>query len=348
MISRRRKFVFAMVVMLLAATLAGAAVLAADLYVHHRAEQSAGLNRWGYRGPVLGGKVAGEARLVMIGGSTVFGYGVPWNEAAPAFLEAELRKAHPHRAINVVNLGYNNEGAYAALPTLEDYRFLDYDTVILYEGYNDYLGDAAPNTQVYRRESVVYRWTGYSPILPLVLREKAMLLRNGGFGGDTAAAGKQVFRPNVVARTSATAMETANALGEMLGRQLERIDNAPRGIPAAGMDCAAPWSRYCESMMRAITYARGQGAKVLVVAQPIIPDPNNETRAVQQQASLAAALQAKFGADAGVGYLDLSRAIDLRDNTLTFDGMHLGRDGNERLATLLRPAVERLALASSR
>lgn len=347
MITRRRKFVFAFVAMMLAVTFTSAALLAVDLYVHHRAEKSAGLNRWGYRGPVVSGKAAGELRIVMVGGSTVFGYGGPWHEAAPAMLEGELRKAHPGRVINVVNLGYNNEGAYAALPTLEDYRYLDYDLVILYEGYNDHLGDRAPNRQVYRRESVIYRWTGYSPILPLALREKAKVLRNGGFGSGATEDGKQVFRPNAVARTSATAMETANALGEMVGRQLDRISTAPGGMPPAGMDCAAPWSRYCESMMRAITYARGQGAKVLVIGQPLIPSPTDEARNIQQRESLAAALAAKFGRDAGVGYLDLTRALDLSDPKMTFDGMHLGREGNHLLAQLMVPAVEKLALSST-
>lgn len=344
----RRKAVFALATMLMSALIACLAVLAIDLYVHHRAENSAGLNRWGYRGPVLSARVAGETRIVVVGGSTVFGYGGPWHEAAPAMLEAELRKAHPGRVINVVNLGYNNDGAYAALPTLEDYRYLDYDVVILYEGYNDQFGDDGPNTQVYRRQSLVFRWTGYSPILPLVLREKATVLRHGAFASGTTADVRQVFRPNVVARTSATAIETAIALGDMVGRQLERIDGTPGGSPAAGTDCAAPWSRYCESMMRAVTYARGQGAKVLVVGQPIIPDPETAAGALEQQQSLSAVLRARFGGDAGVAELDLSRSIDLADRDLTFDGMHLGLDGNRRLAQLLAPAVQKLALTSSR
>lgn len=345
--TRRRKFAFASAAMLISVTLTCAVVLAADLYVHHRAENSAGLNRWGYRGPVLAGKVAGEIRMVMIGGSTVFGYGGPWHEAAPAFLEQELRKAHPGTVITVANLGYNNEGAYAALPTLEDYRYLDYDLVILYEGYNDRLGDAQPNRQVYRRQSAIFRWTGYSPILPLALQEKATVLRKGGFAGPTVD-GKQVFRPNVVARTSATAMETAGAIGDLLGRQLDRLADAPSGTPVSGSDCAAPNSRYCESVLRAATYARAQDAKVLIVGQPVIPHPPDVPRELAQQASLAAAVRAKFSGDPGVGYLDLSRAIDLADPHHSFDGMHLTPQGNLRLAQLMLPAVEKLSPLSER
>lgn len=49
-------------------------LLAADLYAHHRVERSVGVNRPGYRGPVAGRKQPGEPRVVMLGGSTVFGY----------------------------------------------------------------------------------------------------------------------------------------------------------------------------------------------------------------------------------------------------------------------------------
>jgi hypothetical protein len=340
--TRRRKLLFALVAMTMSLTLTCAVVLAADLYAHHRAENSAGLNRWGYRGPVVGRKANGEIRIVMIGGSTVFGYGGPWNEAAPAFLEQELRRARPGTAISVVNLGYNNDGAFAALPTLEDYRYLDYDVVILYEGYND-RHDSAANTQVYRRQSVVFRLTGYSPILPLLLKEKAMALRSGGLTNAYAQEGKVVFRPNVAQRTSAAALETANAIGEALGRQLERLAEEPPGTPLPGSDCAPPWSRYCESIVRATRYARAQGAKVMVVAQPVYPSEHSRQLEGLQQASLAAALTKRFGADPGVMQLDLSQGIDLSDKNYSFDSMHLGRDGNLKLAQLMAPSV--LALA---
>jgi hypothetical protein len=344
-IRRRRKLAFALTAMMLSGLGTSGLLLAADLLMHQRAERSAGLNRWGYRGPVVGRKQPGEMRAVMVGGSTVFGYGGPWHEAAPAFLEAELRRAHPDTPITVVNLGYNNEGAFAALPTLEDYRYLDYDLVILYEGYNDRVGDGGPNTQVYRRQSVIFRWTGYSPILPLVFEEKARVLRTGGVGGG---AGQPVFEPGLAARSGAAALEAAQAIGDLLGRQLERVAAAPPAEPAPGADCAAPWSKYCESMIRATRYARDAGAKVLIVHQPIHPDPGRTVVERAQQRALGEAVQRRFGDDPGVVQLDLSSAIDLTDRNYSFDTMHLGRDGNYKLAQLMRPAVERLALPMTR
>ena len=346
--TRRRKFAFAIVAILLSLSLSAAAVLAADLYVHHRAENSAGLNRWGYRGPVVGRKASGEVRVVMVGGSTVFGYGGPWQESAPALLEQELRQARPGAAVSVVNLGYNNDGAFANLPTLQDYRYLDYDIVVLYNGYNDRGGDGAPNNQVYRRQSVVFRLTGYSPILPLVLQEKAAMLRNGGSGSSSATSGTPVFRPNIGARTSATALETANAIGQVLGEQLERFSTVPHGQSDGSADCAWPWSQYCDSVLRAVTYARAVGAKVAVVTQPIYPDPKHRPREAAQQTALAAAVHQKFEHDPAVVLLDLSSAIDLSDRNYAFDSMHLGRDGNLKLAQLMAPVVARLAWPDER
>ena len=84
----------------------------------------------------------------MLGGSTVFGYGVAWNESIPAQLEPRLQ-ARLGRPVTVVNLGFNNEGAYAFVPNLEDFAYLDYDVIVLYEGYNDLPGDEGVNRSVY-------------------------------------------------------------------------------------------------------------------------------------------------------------------------------------------------------
>src|SRR6478672_4314211 len=104
----RKRIVFAAAAMLLAFGVPLAALLAADVYFHHRIERFAGVNVWGYRGPRVGRKHAGEHRLVVIGGSTAFGYGVNSDQAFPARLEAGLRPlARGGAPVSVVNLGYN-------------------------------------------------------------------------------------------------------------------------------------------------------------------------------------------------------------------------------------------------
>ena len=70
-------------------------LIAADVYVHHRIERYAGVNVWGYRGPAVGKKKPNEHRLVVVGGSTAFGYGVQAEEAFPGivrFFESLARK----------------------------------------------------------------------------------------------------------------------------------------------------------------------------------------------------------------------------------------------------------------
>jgi hypothetical protein len=163
--SRRRRYaVFAVVTVLFATVLPIAAIAGLDLYLHQRYSDRGGYNIWGYRGPALGAKAAGERRLAVLGGSTAFGYGVRSEDAFPAALERTLRASRPHEDVTVVNLAWNGEGANAFPFTLEAYDYLDADVVLLYSGYNDF----ALNTQDFRRQSAIFRATGYMPILPVL------------------------------------------------------------------------------------------------------------------------------------------------------------------------------------
>lgn len=345
--TRRKLFVFASVAIVLALSGTCIALLLADLYLHRRAERSAGLNRWGYRGPVAAGKQAGDVRVAMLGGSTMFGYGVPWSEAIPALLEDQLRERPDGARFRTINLGFNNEGAFASLPTLQDFAWLEYDIVTLYHGYNDMLGDAAPNTAVFRHESPVFRLTGYYPILPLALQEKAMALRTGGDldaayrAARDGVAPRVTFTPNIAQRTSATALEALSNATLAMGDQLDKVAAKPglSSLPnVAG--CEAPWVHYCDSIYRAVTFARGRGAGVVVVAQPGGQGGDIWARHDHQRAQLAAMLSRHFGGDRAVQFVDLSRSVDLNDRDVSFDGMHLGADGNRTIARgLVEPVL---------
>lgn len=340
---RRKLIVFACAAVGLSLVLTLLGVLAVDLYLHRRAERSAGLNRWGYRGPVVGRKQPGEVRVAMLGGSTLFGYGGPWHEAVPALLERFLNERTSAAPMRVVNLGFNNEGAFAFLPTLQDFRYLDYDIVCLYEGYNDLPGDEGPNTAVFRHQSPIFRLTGYFPILPAVLREKAMSLRTGGdieaaYAAERNEPGaKVVFRPNAARRTSATALEAASAVGNSLARSLDRVAGSSKpALPATNVaGCARPWVAYCDSVYRAVKYARAEGVRVLMVAQPRVIDAAARIKHDGQQRELAAMLARHFGSDPGTAYVDLMDTVDLTDRNLSFDEMHLGLDGNLVIARAL-------------
>lgn len=354
-LSRRKLLVFAAISMIAPVSLLLVGLLVADLYVHRRAERSAGLNRWGYRGPVVGTRSPGELRIAVLGGSTAFGYGLPWSEAAPAVLERHLNARSQGPRVSVVNLGFNNEGAYSYRFTLEDFAFLDYDVACLFDGYNDLMGDDGPNTALYRHDSAVFRLTGYFPILPLVLAEKAMVIRSGGNLKAAYAAsrgepeGKTVFTPTIVDRGSAAALESAAAITESLGRQLGRL--SPSATPSRPMvtesGCAYPWALYCESMYVATRYALDRGKRVAVVLQPRLLGPVRPRHADQQNA-LIGMMTRMFAGEPRVRRLDLTSAVDLGDRDFTFDGMHLSTDGTERaVRVLVEQIVPFLAPAAS-
>lgn len=339
-----KRLAFSAAAILLAVIGVFALVLAADLYLHRKAERLAGVNIWGYRGPSVGRKKPGEHRIVAIGGSTVFGYGVRSDEAFPAQLEADLRPLSKHGApISVVNLGFNAQGAFGFRLTLDDYRWMEPDLAIFYEGYNDITGD---NEFVGRRDSPVFRLTGYYPIFQTVFREKAMALRYGG-DLDAAYRGQTVFKPGIADRATATALEAAVTIQEGLDRQLGRLKStastlAPRPAGGESLGCAPRWTHYCRVVHDGITTALGRGTRVLVVTQPYIEPHLGEPAHREQQASLRAMLKAYFAGNPQVGYADLGDAVDLRHSADALDGMHLGPKGNAIIARRLVAPVAAL------
>jgi hypothetical protein len=344
-----KRLAFAAGAAVLASLVAIASLLAVDLYLHKRTERSAGLNRWGYRGPVAGRKRPGEIRVAVLGGSTVFGYGVTWDQAFPALLEQRLNGRDRPPRFSVVNLGYNNEGAFSFRETLADYAYLGIDVVCLYEGYNDLMGDdggSGPNHSVYRHDSPLFRATGYFPIFPLVFREKAMALMHGGdLNAAYASDGRTIFRPSVSTRAKAAALEAAAGIGDSLQRQLERVSTPTRSeaaaLPGPGR-CASPWGDYCESVAAAVEYALAHEQRVLAISQPRLPWPKVDERHRAQQQALAAMLRERFAGRPGFRHVDLTDAIDLRDPALGFDGMHLTAEGNARIAERLSAPVREI------
>lgn len=308
--------------------IAAAAVLAADIYVHHRLSKYAAVNVWGYRGEVLGRKQPGEKRIFMIGPSTVFGVGFPPEDALPAQLERQLQQRVPH-PVRVVNLGMPGEDAYAYRATIEDYRYLKPDAVIFY-GDSNITGESAPI--VLRHQSPIFRWTGYSPILHIALRERFLMWRHDGKIQE-AYDDKVVFRPG---DKEAGGLKAAADVADFM-----KSTEAASASPAAPPSCEKEFKNYCTSMNNAVTYARSLGLPALVVNQPY------ETPfQVHIQNALRQMLRDRHGNDAGVRYLDMGYGIDLKDSTLTYDGVHLTPAGNAKMASqLLEPALELLAAA---
>ncbi len=344
--TRRRFIGFAAATVALTVAVTALGLLGADLYLHRRAERSAGLNYRGYRGPAVGRKRPGETRVVVLGGSTVFGYGGPWYEAFPALLEGLLNQRDPSRTWTAINLGFNAEGVYALSPTLEDFAYLDFDLAIFYVGYNDMLGDGGANLALMRRASSVFRATGYYPILPSFLQERALIFRYGDLETAYLAmqpgqADRVVFRPTLVARASARALETADRIGNTVGRQITRF-HADRLQTSTGGEagCSHPWVFFCDAVQRGVRDVLARGERVIVASQPRMTNPRVHDR---QRQALADMLSRQFANEARVRYLDLSNAVDLSDRNYSFDEMHLGLDGNRLIAEAFVEPVRAMA-----
>ncbi len=315
--------------------LALALLLVVDIYVHHRLAPYAAVNIWGYRGAVLGRKQPTEKRILMIGPSTVFSVGFPPEQSLPAHLERFLqqRVSYP---VHVVNLGMPGEDAFAYRANLEDFRFLKPDAVIFY-GDSNPIGDATP--VVLRRNSPIFRLTGYYPILHIAIREKALLMQNGGNLEAAYGANKVVFRPGATQRAGAAALKGAADVADYVQNMVGSMKETPQTPMTPAPSCLNEFKNFCAAMNTAVTYARSLGLPALVVNQPY-----ETTFQIRIQQALQAMLREEYGRDPGVRYLDLGHGIDLTDTTLTYDGVHLTPAGNAKIAEqLVESAMSLLA-----
>jgi hypothetical protein len=337
--TRQRKWAFAAITIGLAVGVAALFLVGVDVYLHHRVQNLGGVNVWGYRGPTIGAKRGNETRIVVLGGSTAFGYGLPWTESFPYLLQDDLNaRARAGRAYTVINLGAPGQGAFGFQFDLRDYAYLHYDCVIMYEGYNDLgatdLPEAVPprtiqNRLLWRRESPVFRLTGYFPVLPLVFREKAMALRAGG-DLDAAYRGRVVFKPGLATRATAATLQEAAQIAETLGRSLDRVTRSSVAELASGSLDTVTWRAYTDSVLDGIRTAREHRASVIVVTQPYASEAH-----MAQQRALASALQSTFGRDECVRYVNLGPVLNIRDREVAYDGLHLRAPANQVIASRL-------------
>ena len=325
---------FALFTVMMVSAVFIAVLLSADLYTHRKFESSGGVNVWGYRGPTVGRKQPGEQRIAVVGGSTAFGYGVRWYESYPVQLQGLLNLGRSGK-ITVLNLAYNNEGAHSLRFTLADYAYLNYDTVLFDTGYND-LG---ANHQVFRHTSALFRLTGYFPMLPLVMREKAMTIRYGGRLDDAYLKKPTVFRPNAAQRSLATILEAGANLSYSLDHSGQ--DDANKTGQTAVLfsdptvvECGQ-YTDYCGELYLAVKLAIDQGKRAVVLTQPYVSATHRE-----QQALMNEYLRRHFPDETQVRFINLGETVNVRDPGISGDGMHLTPAGNALIAEALVEPIQ--------
>jgi hypothetical protein len=141
-------------------------LLLVDVHAHRREETTIGVNQWGFRGPLWTTQPPGVVRVVVVGGSAAFAAGTMWWDSMPAQLASALNEplngSTGRPMFWVDNLAEPAAGARTYEATLRDYAYLRPDVICILDGY-DAVDGQPPHG---RRRSLVYRVTGYLPIVP--------------------------------------------------------------------------------------------------------------------------------------------------------------------------------------
>jgi len=275
----------------------GMAVAVADVRAHKRAELGRGLNARGFRGALRIHKAPAERRVVIVGGDAAYGSAVDWElSLAPALgnrLEQGWRSKHRRgELISVMNLSEPDAGASSYAGTLRRYAYLAPDVVCIYDGYAATDGVSVES----REKSLVFRTTGYLPILGLHGRPQL----------SVPSAGVDPVLQDVNAQVDA----------------------------AHDPSCERLSAAYCTAMAETVSSALAQGRSVVVATPPYV-----SARHRRQQESLAAALARQFGSNPRFQYIAVGASAELRNRSVSADGINLTAGGYEAVADRLVDAI---------
>jgi hypothetical protein len=291
-----------------AAAVVVAIVMLVDVSISEAVERDRGLNRHGYRGPIVDAKKAGELRLAVVGGMTAFSPHLPQDQSLGGALDRLVRQEwrwQPPLYASAADLSQPNETAATVEQTLRDYAYLSPDIVVLLTGHNDLPGAVVPPGG--RRESWLFRTFGYLPSLPAHLTGASVLPPLPEFPVD---------RPWI---------ETS------VGQKLQ---------PVAG-PCAPPFRQYCDATLRTIEGSLAAGRRVLVVGEPFV----SAAHFAQQQA-LSGALLARYSDDPRVEYLDLGWRADPLNPNWVVDRWMLSAKGVEEFVDELYLGIQAMVRGS--
>lgn len=162
---------------------------------HYANGTTATSNALGYRGPVVAPTPApGTIRIVLLGGSTTHGFGVPDGQTIDSYMRAILARTHPGVRFEVVNLAFDGFDSYQQLERFRIQALPLHPTVlVLNTGINDVrdawypaLRDPDPRTLIW--EPVLARLRSErargGPSLWTLTKHYSLLARTPGFVRD--------------------------------------------------------------------------------------------------------------------------------------------------------------------
>jgi hypothetical protein len=290
-----------------AVALSALLMVALDQYAHKRVESQAGVNIWGYRGPVMPARRPREFRIAVVGGEHAFGWGVAPEETMAGYLRGEMQRRMPQsgesRPVTAVNLGALGLRADEYASRLQQFPSLEPDVVCLYVD----LVDRRPAATLPPYDSITARTTGYVPMLPQALDEK----------GQALAAHGATLRGAIVSAP---------------GRVLRAVD---RGLyhlvfdppPAATGDRIASIGRALDAALLVA------GGVVIILPPPMAADEGAAHQALRDS------VQARAAVEPRLRVVDLAAAPGLTDAGLRIDGVNFGAGGHSRVASLVAPAA---------
>lgn len=273
-------------------------------------------NAMGYRGPEVGGaKPEGTVRIVLLGGSTTHGWGVPDDQTIDRYMRDRLASMYPEKSFEVINLAFDGYDSYQIFERLRsDGIPLDPDFVVVNTGVNDVRNARYPDLQDRDPRTIIW-------LSEMVrLREEA---RSG---------------PGIWTRTKRYLY--LSRLPGAVRSQLSRTPDTLRTPYPGAKD------NFERNLVRIVELARGSGAVVLLSTEPsslLTRYEPTDTSDISYWIGNAATTQAyrdsldgrlqgivdRFGrADDGivrVPYVTLAPRLFL-------DDAHLNAEGNSRMA----------------
>ena len=268
----------------------------------------AGWNKEGYRGEIKKNKKKNSYRIIAVGGSTTFGYGTKYDQSWPFLLEKKFLS--DEKDVDVVNLGGLSHGMWAIHKDIIHYDYLDYDCVIIFNGYNDINPDHLAKFSK-RHNNLIFKLFGYLPTLDVYLYEKIALMIYGDlakFYSSKRTEGKDetfYFDNNKKILT-----EDEN---KKLQKKLE-----------AKLKLNKPYEDYINEYSKVLNYLIKNRKRIIVIHQP-----NLSSLVLDLQKLNVDNLLSKYEE---ILVLNFRNLIDLQDKNLSMDGMHLTHEGNNIIA----------------